>query len=63
MQKQAEDGKTVEGLDQDAEDLAEDPASAVCVFACDKDCTGIRSVPLFEACCSIICQNPNELQE
>jgi hypothetical protein len=61
MQKQAEDGKTVEGLNQDAEDLAEDAALAMWVFACDKACTEIRTVPLFEARCSIICQNPGEL--
>jgi hypothetical protein len=54
-QKQAEDGKTVKGLDQLAEDLAEDAVLAMWVFACDKACTGIRSVPLFEACCSILC--------
>jgi hypothetical protein len=62
-QKQAEDGTLVERLDQDAEELAEDAASAMWAFACVKACTGIRSVPLFEACCSILCQNPDELRE
>ena len=62
-QKQAEDGTLIERLNQDAEELAEDAASAMWVFACVKACTGIRSVPLFEACCSILCQNPDELRE
>jgi hypothetical protein len=62
-QKQAEDGKTAEGLDQDAEDLAEGAALAMWAFACNKACTGIRCVPFFEACCSIIYQNPDELRE
>jgi hypothetical protein len=62
-QKQAEDGTLIERLDQDADELAEDAASAMWVFACVKACTGIRSIPLFEACCSILCQNPDELRE
>ena len=53
----------VELLDQDAESLAEDAASAMWTFACVKACTGVRSVPLFEACCSILCQNPTDLRE
>jgi hypothetical protein len=62
-QKQAEDGTLIERLDQDADELAADAASAMWVFACVKACTGIRSIPLFEACCSILCQNPDELRE
>lgn len=53
----------VERLDQDAEELAEDAAAAMWTFACVKACTGVRSVPLFDACCTILCQNPVDLRE
>lgn len=51
-----------ERFDRDAEILAEDAAAAMWTFACVKACTGIRSVALFETCCSILCQNPTELR-
>ena len=50
-------------LDQDAEELAKDSASAMWTFACVKACTGVRSVSLFETCCSILCQDPVDLRE
>ena len=53
----------VERLDQDAEELAQDAAAAMWTFACVKACTGVRSVPLFETCCTILCQNPVDLRE
>lgn len=31
-------------------------------FGCVKACTEIKSNPLFEACCSILCQNPVDLR-
>lgn len=45
-----------------AEELAEDVATALWAFACVKACTGIRSVPLFEVCASILCQDPVDLR-
>ena len=53
----------VERLDRDAEELAEDAASAMWTFACVKACTGVRSVALFETCCTILCQDPIDLRE
>jgi hypothetical protein len=49
-------------FNRDAEALAEDAAAAMWTFACVKACTGLRSVPLFETCCSILCQNPTDLR-
>ena len=45
-----------------SEELAEETASAVWAFACVRACTGIRFSPLFEVCCSIMCQDPFELR-
>jgi hypothetical protein len=53
---------TEERLNELAEELAEDAASAMWAFGCVKACTGIKSVPLFEACCSILCQDPVDLR-
>ena len=52
-----------EQLDTDAEALAIDAARSMWAFACVKACTGIRSVPLFETCCSVLLQNPTKLRE
>jgi hypothetical protein len=49
-------------LDELAEELAEDAASAMWTFACVRACTGMRSAPLFETCCSILCQDPVDLR-
>jgi len=49
-------------LNELAEELAEDAASAMWAFGCVKACTGMKSVPLFEACCSILCQDPVDLR-
>jgi hypothetical protein len=54
---------TEERIDDLAEELAEDAATAMWTFACAKACTGMRSIPLFEACSSILCQNPVEMRE
>lgn len=51
-----------EGFDKDTKDLAEDVASAMWTFACVKATTGLRMVPLFEASCSLLCQNPMQLR-
>lgn len=51
-----------EGFDKDTKDLAEDVASAIWTFACVKATTGLRTVPLFEASCSLLCQNPMQLR-
>ena len=51
-----------EGFDKDTQDLAEDVASAMWTFACVKATTGLRMVPLFEASCSLLCQNPMQLR-
>lgn len=63
--KECNDGhlSLVERLNQDAEELAEDAASAMWAFACVKACTGVRSVALFETCCTILCQSPDDLRE
>lgn len=53
---------TEERMDELAEELAEDAASAMWTFACVRACTGLRSVPLFETCCSILCQDPVEMR-
>ncbi len=51
-----------ERMNELAEELAEDAASAMWAFGCVKACTGMKSVPLFEACCSILCQDPVDLR-
>ena len=51
-----------ERMDELAEELAEDAASAMWAFGCVKACTGMKSVPLFEACSSILCQDPVDLR-
>lgn len=56
------DTTTEERMEELAEELAEDAVSAMWTFACVKACTGMRSVPLFETCCSILCQNPVEMR-
>ena len=56
------DVTTEERLDELAEELAEDAVSAMWAFACVKACTGMRSVPLFETCCSILCQDPVDMR-
>ena len=53
---------TEERLNEMAEELAEDAASAMWAFGCVRACTGITSAPLFEACCSILCQDPIDLR-
>lgn len=53
---------TEERMNELAEELAEDAASAMWTFACVRACTGLRSVPLFETCCSILCQDPVEMR-
>jgi hypothetical protein len=53
---------TEERLNEMAEELAEDAASAMWAFGCVRACTGITSGPLFEACCSILCQDPIDLR-
>ena len=50
-------------LEDLAEELAEDAAAAMWAFACVRACTGLRSDPLFETCCSILCRNPVELRK
>lgn len=46
-----------------SQELAEDAASAIWVFACVRACTGgMRFAPLFDVCVSILCQNPIELR-
>ena len=52
-----------ERLEELAEELAEDAAAAMWVFACVRACTGLRSDPLFETGCSILCRNPVELRK
>jgi len=52
-----------ERLDDLAEELAEDAAAAMWAFACVRACTGMRSEPLFETCCSILCRDPVELRK
>ena len=55
--------KTLEDLvDELAEEKAEDAAAAMWTFACVRACTGMRSDPLFETCCSILCQDPVDLR-
>jgi hypothetical protein len=49
-------------LDEVSEELAEDAAAAMWTFACVKACTGMRSIPLFETCCSILCQDPVDMR-
>ncbi len=51
-----------ERINELAHELAEDAASAMWTFACVKAYTGLRSVALFETCCSILCQNPVDLR-
>ena len=46
-----------------SEELAEDAATAMWTFACVRACTGMRSAPLFETCCSILCQDPFEIRK
>jgi len=53
---------TEERLNELAEELAEDAALAMWTFGCVKACTGMKSTPLFEACCSILCQDPVDLR-
>lgn len=52
-----------EGFEHDTKDLAEDVASSMWTFACVKATTGLRTVPLFEASCSLLCQNPAQLRK
>lgn len=52
-----------EGFEHDTNDLAEDVASSMWTFACVKATTGLRTVPLFEASCSLLCQNPAQLRK
>ena len=58
----ARDLSLTQQFDQGAECLAEDAVVAMWTFACVKACTGLRSVSLFEVCCSILCQNPTDLR-
>jgi hypothetical protein len=53
---------TEERMNELAEELAEDAASAMWTFAYVRACTGLRSAPLFETCCSILCQDPVEMR-
>lgn len=50
-------------VDELAEEKAEDAAAAMWTFACVRACTGMRSDPLFETCCSILCQDPVDLRK
>ncbi|GKY96438.1 hypothetical protein MPSEU_000603300 [Mayamaea pseudoterrestris] len=55
------------GLDQNtldvwSDELARDAASTAWAFACVRAYTGIRFAPLFEVCCSILCQDPYDLR-
>jgi len=52
-----------EDFEFDSGTIAKDVASSIWTFACVKASTGLRTVPLFEACCSILCQNPADLRE
>jgi hypothetical protein len=54
---------TEDRLYEVAEELAEDAGSTMWAFACVKACTGMQSSPLFEACCSILCQDPVEMRK
>jgi hypothetical protein len=54
---------TEDRLDEVAEELAEDAGATMWAFACVKACTGMQSSPLFEACCSILCQDPVEMRK
>jgi hypothetical protein len=56
------DTTTEARLDELAEELAEDAVYAMWTFACVRACTGLRSVPLFEVCCSILCQDPVDMR-
>ena len=58
----AQDLTLTQRFDRSAECLAEDAVVAMWTFACVKACTGLRSVSLFEICCSILCQNPTDLR-
>ena len=51
-----------ERMNELALELAEDAASALWTFACVRASTGLSSVPLFETCCSILCQDPFDLR-
>jgi hypothetical protein len=53
---------TEERLNEVSEELAKDAATAMWAFACVRACTGMRSPPLFEACCSLLCQDPVDLR-
>ncbi|CAB9503823.1 expressed unknown protein [Seminavis robusta] len=50
-------------VDEMAEELAEDSAAAMWAFACVRACTGMRSAPLFETCCAILCQDPVDMRK
>jgi hypothetical protein len=45
-----------------SEELAEDAATAMWTFACVTALTGMRCLPLFEACFSILCQHPFDMR-
>ncbi|KAG7351141.1 hypothetical protein IV203_010501 [Nitzschia inconspicua] len=53
---------TEERLSEISEELAKDAATAMWAFACVRACTGMPSPPLFEACCSLLCQDPFDLR-
>lgn len=46
-----------------AEMISRDTARAMWTFACVRSCTGLRTVPLFEVACSILCQDPMDLRK
>lgn len=50
-------------LNELAEELAEDAVCAMWAFGCVKACTGMRSPPLFETCCSLLCKDPVEMRK
>ena len=52
-----------ERMNELALELAEDAASALWTFACVRASTGLSSLPLFETCCSILCQDPFDLRK
>jgi len=52
-----------ERMEELSDEIAQDAASAMWAFACARVCTGQRFAPLFEVCCSILCQNPVELRK
>ena len=52
-----------ERLDQDAEEVSEDAAAAMLTFCVCQSLYWSAKCCLFETCCTILCQDPVNLQE